>query len=32
VELFRVERGRIVRIEAFTSEMPYGMRPLGKAQ
>lgn len=27
VELYRFEDGRITRIEAFTSELPYGMRP-----
>ena len=27
VELYRFEEGRITRIEAFTSELPYGMRP-----
>ncbi len=28
VELARFERGQITRIEAFTSELPYGMRPI----
>lgn len=27
VELFRIERGKISRIEKFTSELPYGMTP-----
>ena len=27
VELYRFEGGQITRIEAFTSELPYGMRP-----
>ncbi|HSG55067.1 MAG TPA: hypothetical protein VLA45_06395 [Paracoccaceae bacterium] len=27
VELYRFEDGRITRVEAFTSELPYGMRP-----
>lgn len=27
VELYRFEEGKITRIEAFTSELPYGMRP-----
>jgi hypothetical protein len=27
VELYRFEGGRITRVEAFTSELPYGMRP-----
>jgi len=27
VELFRFEGGKIARVEAFTSELPYGMRP-----
>ncbi len=27
VELYRFESGRITRVEAFTSELPYGMRP-----
>lgn len=27
VELFRFESGEIARIEAFTSELPYGMKP-----
>ena len=27
VELYRFEQGQITRVEAFTSELPYGMRP-----
>lgn len=27
VELYRFEAGRVVGVEAFTSELPYGMRP-----
>jgi len=27
VELFRFVGGRIERVEAFTTELPYGMRP-----
>ncbi|MFC3102118.1 hypothetical protein [Altererythrobacter lauratis] len=27
VEVSRIENGRITRLEAFTSELPYGMRP-----
>ncbi len=29
VELFRFEDGEIARVEAFTSELPYGMKPHG---
>ena len=28
LELARFERGRITQIEAFTSELPYGMAPI----
>jgi hypothetical protein len=27
VELFRFESGKIAEIQAFTSELPYGMKP-----
>jgi len=27
IELYRFEAGKITRVEAFTSELPYGMRP-----
>ncbi|TIX50673.1 hypothetical protein [Alteraurantiacibacter aquimixticola] len=27
IELYRFEDGRVTRVEAFTSELPYGMRP-----
>ena len=27
VELYRFEGGRVVKVEAFTAELPYGMRP-----
>ena len=29
VELYRFDAGRLVKVEAFTSELPYGMRPHG---
>ncbi len=29
VELFRIEDGKIVQVRAYTSELPYGMRPHG---
>lgn len=29
VELYRLDSGRVVKVEAFTSELPYGMRPHG---
>ncbi len=29
VELFRIEGGKIVQVRAYTSELPYGMRPHG---
>jgi hypothetical protein len=29
VELFRFEDGQVTRVEAFTSELPYGMKPHG---
>jgi hypothetical protein len=30
-ELFRFEKGKIARIEAYTAELPYGMKPHGEA-
>lgn len=30
VELYRFEAGQITRVEAFTSELPYGMQPHGQ--
>ena len=29
VEMYRFDGGRVVKVEAFTSELPYGMRPHG---
>ncbi len=29
VEMFRVEGGEIVQVTAYTSELPYGMKPHG---
>ena len=29
VELYRFDAGRVVKVEAFVSELPYGMRPHG---
>ena len=29
VELYRFDAGRLVKVEAFTSELPYGMKPFG---
>jgi len=29
VEMYRFDSGRVVKVEAFTSELPYGMRPHG---
>ena len=30
VELFRFDRGRIAEIQAWTSELPYGMKPFDR--
>jgi hypothetical protein len=30
-ELFRFEKGKIARIDAYTAELPYGMKPHGEA-
>jgi hypothetical protein len=30
VELFRFENGKITRVEAYTAELPYGMKPHGE--
>lgn len=31
VELFRFENGKITRVDAYTAELPYGMKPHGEA-